>query len=127
MKYVYMLQVDWAKDNDGDVNAVLFESYKEASETFEELLYRIGEDEGYVMIDNSVSDKNIPIKTIVLFDYNEIFDEHDNLKERYEITEKYQDDPDHPEIYYHIKDRDNYGYHLFIDLRKMTVREEDNL
>lgn len=74
MKYVYMLQVDWAKDNDGDVNAVLFESYKEASETFEELLYRIGVDEGYVLIDNSVSNKNVPFKTIVLFDYTEIIE-----------------------------------------------------
>ena len=124
MKYVYMLQIDWAKDNKGAVYTTLFERYEDALDSLEEEIVRMGEDEGFIIYEDNPSEQNPPWKTIVLFPNNELYDEHDNLNKKYEVIEKYQDNPDNPELSYHIKDKDNYGYHLFFDLIKIEIMEE---
>lgn len=124
MKYVYMLQIDWAKDNKGAVYTTLFERYEDAMDLLEEEIVRIREDEGFIIYEDNPSEQNPPWKTIVLFPNNELYDENDNLKKKYEVIEKYQDDPDNPELSYHIQDKDNYGYHLFFDVTKIEIMEE---
>lgn len=118
MKYVYMLQIDWAKDNDGGVMTVLYKNYSDALDAFEDIFERMGEDDGFIVHGCQPSDN------IVLFDYNELFDEQGQTNQKYEISEASQDDPEQPNLFYHIKEKNNYGYHLFIDLTKIEVWEE---
>lgn len=80
MKYVYMLQIDWAKDNKGAVYTTLFERYEDAMDLLEEEIVRIREDEGFIIYEDNPSEQNPPWKTIVLFPNNELYDENDNLK-----------------------------------------------
>lgn len=125
MKSVYMLQIDWANDNKGGIYTTLFERYEDALDLFNEEIHRMGEGEGFIVFeDYNLSDKTQPWKAIVLFPDNELLDENDNRNEQYEIIANYEDNPDNPKLSYHIQDKDNYGYHLFFNLTKIEIMEE---
>lgn len=124
MKSVYMLQIDWAKDNKGGIYTILFERYEDALDSFDEEIHRMGEGEGFIIFEDDTTIKTPPWKPIVLFPDNELLDKNDNRNEQYEIISEAEENPDSPKLSYHIKDKDNYGYHLFFDLTKIKIVEE---